>query len=83
MSALPRADLDLFFRLYRALQLDANERLHVLPEVRTLADFAQSKLEDQIKLRDALYDHPELIDSFVAGNRSGLTAEELTEVKSW
>lgn len=83
MSRLPDADVHQFFQLYRALQLYANAGLHVVPEVQTVEHVAQLKLEDQIKLRDALYDHPELIDSFVAENPSGLTAEELTEVNGW
>jgi hypothetical protein len=59
-------EADLFFRLQNALVLYANERLRVLPRVRDLPALQRCKLEDRLRLRDALYDHPELIDEFVA-----------------
>ncbi len=76
-------EADLFFRLQNALVLYANERLRVLPGVRDLRALQRCKLEDRLRLRDALYDHPELIDEFVAANPAGLSADELALVASW
>lgn len=83
MPKIPPGDADQFFRLYRALQVWANEHLRVFPEVHASEDLAALKLEDLRKLRDAIYDHPELIERFAAENPAGLTAEELSEVRSW
>lgn len=83
MLKLPPADVAWFIPLYRTLHLYVNDRVQTLPEVRTLEDLEELTLEDQVKLRDALYDRPDLIESFVADNPSGLAAEELAEVSSW
>lgn len=83
MPKLPPGDVDQFFRLYRTLQLWANEQVRVFPKVHTSEELADLKLEDLRKLRDAIYDHPELIERFVAENPAGLTAEELSEVRGW
>lgn len=83
MSVLSLTDADLFFKLYGALHLYVNEQLHVLPDVHTPEELAGLKLEDRAKLRDALYDHPELFDRFITENPAGLTADELNIVKSW
>jgi hypothetical protein len=83
MAQLSPADADLFFRLYGALHLFVNGQFPILPDAHSIEDLAAVKLEDRAKLRDAVYDHAELIDRFVRENPAGLSAEELTEVKSW
>jgi hypothetical protein len=65
-------DLALFFRLQKALMLYANEQLDALPRVRTEAALERISMEDRVRLRDALYDRPELIDAFVAANPARL-----------
>ena len=76
-------DLALFFRLQKSLMLYANEQLEVLPRVRTEAALERISMEDRVRLRDALYNRPELIADFVAANPSRLSAEELAIVASW
>jgi hypothetical protein len=83
VTKLSPGDLERFFKLYHALHLYANERVQVLPEVRSREDMMGLSVEDRTRLRDALYDHPELFGQFGVENPAGLTAEDLLEVKSW
>ncbi|MGH7861483.1 MAG: hypothetical protein ACREOS_04510, partial [Candidatus Dormibacteraceae bacterium] len=77
MPKLPPADVDQFFRLYRAYQILANEHLRVFPQIQTSEDLAALKLEGLRKLRDAVFERPERIERFVAENPAQLTADEL------
>lgn len=72
-----------FLALYGALRFYANQQLKVFPGVTSRAALEKRPLEDTITLRDALFDHPELIESFVADNPERLGADELTLVASW
>jgi hypothetical protein len=83
VTALSPADADRFFHLYGALHVYANEQLHVLPGVRTEEDWTKVTQDDRVRLRDALYDHPELFDRFIAENPARLSAEELEVVQKW
>jgi hypothetical protein len=76
-------EVELYFRLSIALLLDANRRLRVLPRVDAREDFMRASLDAKIKLRDALYGHPELIDAFVADNPEGFSPPELAAVSGW
>lgn len=73
----------LFYKLNAALLLDLNRHLHILPTIQTHQAFIDAPFADKVKLRDALYDHPELIDQFVTENPQRLLPEELAEVASW
>jgi hypothetical protein len=72
-----------FLALYGALRFYANQRLHVFPGVTTRAALEKRPIEDTIKMRDALFDHPELIQAFVDENPEHLGADELALVASW
>jgi hypothetical protein len=74
----------LFFKLHPALMWFVNQRLRVLPyDVANPDDARRVVPEDRVKVRNALLQHRELIDSFVAENPAQLTAEELEVVRSW
>lgn len=76
-------EAQLFYKLHMSLLVYANRHLAIRPRVATIEEFLNTSLEQKVKLRDALYDHPELIDRFVAENPEGFTAEELAEIQSW
>jgi hypothetical protein len=77
-------ELDLFFRLHRALMFFVNQRLAVIPDkVTTPGEFAELPAEVRVKVRDALKARVELIESFVAENPARLTDDELGMLRSW
>jgi Domain of unknown function (DUF6398) len=81
---LERQDVELFFRLQRALMFYVNERLKVIPnELAAPEEFAGIAPQDRMKVRDALNGRLDLIDSFVVENPARLPAEELDIVGSW
>lgn len=74
----------LFYKLYAALCSYANGKLKlVLGEFAAPEQFTSLPPEIRLKVRDALYVQPELIDQFVQENPAQLTAEELAIVAGW
>jgi hypothetical protein len=77
-------DVELFFRLHRTLMFFVNQRLKVLPDdLATPEDFAALSPQVRLKVRDALLDHTDLIQSFVEENPANLPDDELDIVRSW
>ena len=74
----------LFYRLFSALLGYVNRRLVVIAE--QFSDSSEYTLlppQTRGKVRDALYEHRELIDQFVADNSAGLSYEELDIIARW
>jgi len=81
---LPLNEVELFFRLHRALMFYVNERLKVIPDkIATPDGFAALSPELRLKVREALNSHVDLIGSFVAENPAHLADDELDIVRSW
>ncbi len=81
---LPTHELELFFKLHRALLFFVNQRLTVIPD--TLAspeEFAVLSPGVRLKVRDALSANLDLIESFVGENPAHLSDDELDIVRSW
>jgi hypothetical protein len=74
---------ELFYRLMWQLQFSVNERLGIWPKTNTLGKYSTLPSEDKLKVREALFEHPELIDAFVAANPGGLSRDELAIVEGW
>jgi hypothetical protein len=74
---------ELFYRLMWQLQFFVNERLGILPKANTLERYSRLASGDKLKVRAALWEHPELIDGFVAANPGELTGDELAIVEGW
>jgi hypothetical protein len=81
---LPPQDIELFFRLHRALLFFVNQRLRVVTDPLASPEaFAALSPEVRLKVRDALLEHWELIQAFVEENPAHLSAAELAIVQSW
>jgi hypothetical protein len=77
-------EADLFVRLHRALMFFVNQRLRVLPdEPVTPEEFGTLPPEARLQVRQALIEHPALLDSFRLENPAQLDEEELATVASW
>lgn len=57
---LSTEDAQLFFKLFFALLAYANRQLQMVPNVATPEDIPTAGIQTAGKIRDALYEHPEL-----------------------
>ena len=77
-------DLELFFKLHRALMFFVNQRLKVIPnKVASSEGFAALSPDVRLKVRDALNANLDLIESFADENPAHLSDDELDIVRSW
>jgi hypothetical protein len=80
---LSKKDIDLFYKLFHSLLVYVSEKLHIIVGLNSRDDLRKFPLEEIKKLRDKLYEHPELIDAFVAENPYKFSPAELEIVESW
>lgn len=81
---LPPHELELFFKLHRALMFFVNQRLKVIPaKLASPEEFAALSPEVQLKVRDTLNTNLDLIESFADENPANLSDDELDIVRSW
>lgn len=77
-------DLELFFKLHRALMFFVNQRQKVIPDkVSSPAEFGSLPPGTRLKVRDAFLQHNDLLSAFVEENPSRLTGGELEIAQSW
>lgn len=80
---LSKEDVELFYRLYHPLLAYVNKKFEIIEDVNSSGDFKKFSIEEINKLRDRLYKHPELINSFVAENPLSFSENELKIINSW
>ncbi len=80
---LSTADADLFFGLMWSLQFYVNRQCQVLSNIDSVEAYATRPMEDLIAVRNALWETPELIESYVSENPDGLPVEELEIIRKW
>ncbi len=74
----------LFYDLYAALLSFVNRKLEVCSETFSDArEYASTPPEARVAIRDALFDHRELIDEFVGENPARFSGDELEIVNTW
>jgi hypothetical protein len=83
MMQLSPEDAELFFKLMPALQTFANRELKIIKNLPGVEQYQKVSNEQRVKLRNAFYKRPELIDGFVRENPSGFSPDELAVVSSW
>ncbi len=72
-----------FFDLMWGLQLFVNQTLGIDPDVASVSELTKLSSQRKISIRNALYEHPELIDKYVAANPHSLSADDLSIVAGW
>jgi hypothetical protein len=74
----------LFYKLFSALLGYVNRKLNLVPEQFSVeSEYTSLPPQTRGTVRDALYEHRELIDQFIAENPAGLSTDELKIVASW
>jgi len=76
-------EMALYYRLHWALLAYTNRRLNIFPHVITLDDMLRLSTAEKMEVREACYEHPELLESFIAENPEGLPPHELAIVATW
>jgi hypothetical protein len=80
---LPSEDIDLFYKLHGSLLAYANRDLKILPAGIMPDQVRKQPIRQVVKLRDACYDTPAILQAYLAANPDRLPAEELAIVASW
>ncbi|MEW6621397.1 MAG: hypothetical protein AB1422_19035 [bacterium] len=80
---LPTQEADLFFEIMWALQFFVNQKLKVLPSIKTLEEYKALSKNEKVKVREALYKNQQLIDLFVKENPQQFSEEKLLTVSKW
>ena len=76
-------DVELFFKLHRALMFFVNQRLQVLPDDVASPDaFSSLSPQVRLKVRDAFLKHTDSFQQFVDENPAHLTSDELDIVRA-
>jgi len=80
---LSKKDVELFYRLHYPLLVYVNKKFEIIKGIDSPEDFKKFPIKEISKLRDKLYKHPELINSFVAENPLNFSTNELKVINSW
>ena len=80
---LSKEEVELFYKLYHPLLVYVNRKFNVIEDINSPVDFKKHTIKEINKLREKLYDHPEVIDSFVAENPLKFSTSELNIISSW
>ncbi len=76
-------DVALFYKLMEGLQFYVNQQRQVLPEVDSVKTYTVLPTKNKLRVRNALWENPALIDAYVAANPQDLPPEELDIIKKW
>ena len=80
---LSAEEVSLFYKLMFGLQFFVNQQLHILPDISSIKTYTTADHEKKLRVRDAVYEHRELIDAFITANPDHLPEAELTIVAGW
>ena len=80
---LPIEDGKLFFELMWKLQYYVNQKRGFHKNISSLDEYADLPTAKKLKARDALWEHPELIEVYTQENPDALPPEDLEIVRKW
>ena len=80
---LSKEDVKLFYKLYNPLLVYVNKKFKILEGIDSPEDLKKFSIKKINKVRDRLYKHPELINSFITENPLNFSANELKIISSW
>lgn len=80
---LSPAEASLFFRLMLPLQFFVNEKLGVLPKIKSFEKYCKVSTQEKFEVRSALFENTALIDEFIDENPQDIPMKELAAVSKW
>jgi hypothetical protein len=79
---LSKEDVALFYELMWSLQFYANQKLGLIPEIKTLEQYRDAPMEKKAKVRQSCYTQP-LFDGFLQENPQAFSDDKLVIVEQW
>jgi hypothetical protein len=76
-------ETELFYKLHHSVLAYTNRRLELVADFDDPDDAGLLVAEERVQIRDALHEHPELLEDFGGENPDGLSPDELAIVASW
>ena len=80
---LSETEAKLFFKLMLSLQAFANDKLGILPDIKSFDEYQLTPFEEKAKVHDALFENVNLFDQFIDENPFDFPMAELTYVSKW
>lgn len=80
---LSEEDVQLFYKLYPSLMVYINSNKNILKQASTTDELMSHPVEERVKVRDQLYQHIELIDSFLEDNPFSFSNADLEIIQTW
>jgi hypothetical protein len=80
---IPQEDTDLFYKLHPAVLYYVNQRLSIIPNIKSAESFRNSGLENIAQAWTKLWSRTDFIDEFVSDNPERFSSEELSFVLRW
>jgi len=80
---LTEADAALFYKLMFSLQFYVSQQLNLQQKAKTQEAYNKLDQQTKLKVRNAVYEHPAMIDAFVKENPANFAAAELAIVAEW
>jgi len=80
---LSHEDAGLYFKLMWHVHFYVNSQLGLVPPPESVEAYMRLAQEDKLKVRNALYEHIELLDKFVSENPFDLPEDELQIIQRW
>jgi len=80
---LSSTEATLFFKLMLPLQFFVNEKLGVLPKIKTFEKYCKVSMQEKFEVRNALFENVGLIDEFIDENPQDIPMKQLTFVSKW
>ncbi|MBD2535913.1 hypothetical protein H6G97_43905 [Nostoc flagelliforme FACHB-838] len=80
---LPQEEADYFFSLFKPLLVYTNQKFQITPGIKKPEDIERYPFESTVKIRDKLYQNPELFDRFIQENTDTLSPENISIIQSW
>ena len=74
---------ELFYKLHHSVLAYTNRRLELVADFDDPDDAGLLVAEERVQIREALHEHPELLEDFLGENPDGLSPDELAIVASW
>jgi len=75
-------DTKLYFDLMWGLQRYVNQQRGIFKDIPSPAEYAKWPAEKKLKVRDALWKSPDLIDAYLEANPEALSSEEVEIVRN-
>ncbi|MBX3051653.1 MAG: hypothetical protein KF753_09280 [Caldilineaceae bacterium] len=72
-----------FFDLMFGLQFYANQQLGLTPSAKSLKAYRALGSKEKLPTRNAIYEHPEVIDAYLKANPNRLSADDRAIVAGW